>query len=108
MEQQPDQFKEMHFKPIYNYVIVISLIVLGYVIAVTFLPIPIDNIRFVDISFGFLLNLLAQNASYLTGGTPLNTSRRPETPVITGDSNASDNIGSNQQPKEIKLEKQKE
>lgn len=67
-----------HFKETFWYVVGISAVVLLYVISVTFLPIPKENTRFVDIAFGFLLNLLVSNASYLTGGNPSAFGKRNE------------------------------
>lgn len=82
--------KEMHFKQVFGYIVSISIIVLGYVIAVTFLPIPKDNSRFVDISFGFLLNFLANAAAYLIGGNPVGTPKKtePEEPADNKDPQA--------------------
>jgi len=59
-----------HFKETFWYVVGISIAVIGYIIAVTFVSIPKENARFVDIAFGFLLNFLVSNSSYLTGGSP--------------------------------------
>lgn len=67
---------QTHFISIFRYIVGISTVVLLYVGAVTFLPIPKDNIRFVDISFGFLLNLLAQGINYLTGGNPSGAAKK--------------------------------
>lgn len=75
MDDQKDS-SQVHFTSTFRYIVGISAVVLMYVVAVTFLPIPKDNIRFVDISFGFLLNLVAQAINYLTGGTPGNTSKK--------------------------------
>lgn len=60
-----------HFKPIFIFVCIISFLIIGYVVAITFLPIPKENQRFVDIALAFLLGLLAGNSNYLTGGNPM-------------------------------------
>lgn len=78
-----DKNQPTHFKETYWYVVGLSLLVLLYVIAVTFLPIPKENVRFVDISFGFLLNLLVSNSSYLTGGNPTLTNKKSEDGSVT-------------------------
>jgi hypothetical protein len=67
-----------HFSAIYWYVVGISVLVLLYVASVTFLPIPKENTRFVDIAFGFLLNLLVSAGAYLTGGTPSLSAKKSE------------------------------
>lgn len=69
MEDLKDN-SQTHFKSTFLFIVGISGVIFLYVIAVTFLPIPKENIRFVDISFGFLLNLVAQGVNYLTGGSP--------------------------------------
>jgi len=65
-----DKMQE-HFKPIYYFIAGISAAVMLYVIAVTWIPMPKENQRFVDIAFGFLLNLVGQAVNYLTGGSPV-------------------------------------
>lgn len=62
--------RNIHFKPIFSYVVGISATILLYVVAVTFLTIPEKNARFVDIAFGFLLNIFGNSSSYLIGGNP--------------------------------------
>ncbi len=64
--------RNIHFRPIFGYVVGISTAIMLYVVAVTFLPIPEKNQRFVDIAFGFLLNVFGGASSYLIGGTPAN------------------------------------
>ena len=59
-----------HFKRIYQYITTVTYIVLAYVIAITFIPIPKESQRFVDISLAFLLGFLSSNSQYLTGGNP--------------------------------------
>lgn len=67
--------KSIHFKSIFGYVVGISATILLYVVAVTFLPIPEKNARFVDIAFGFLLNIFGSSSSYLIGGNPTQTKK---------------------------------
>lgn len=73
--------KNIHFKSIFGYVVGISASILLYVVAVTFINIPKENARFVDIAFGFLLNIFGNSASYLIGGNP--------NPIKKSDSNIS-------------------
>lgn len=70
--------RNTHFKPIYVYVVAISVSILAYVVAVTFLNIPEKNARFVDIAFGFLLNIFGNAVAYLLGGNPSNTKKNTE------------------------------
>lgn len=69
------------FNKTYNYILITTLVVLAYVIAITFLPIPKENQRFVDIALAFLLGYMSGNASYLIGGNP-NTQRKTEVNAI--------------------------
>lgn len=71
-----------HFEKIYLYVCATSLLVLIYVISITFFEIPEKNQRFVDISLAFLLGFISSNSSYLTGGNPLQQ-KKTETPSGT-------------------------
>lgn len=59
-----------HFKYVFGYVVGISIAILLYIVAVTFLTIPEKNARFVDIAFGFLLNIFGSASAYLIGGNP--------------------------------------
>lgn len=59
-----------HFDKTFWYIAGTSLVVLLYVVAITFFPIPKENQRFVDIALAFLLGFISANASYLTGGNP--------------------------------------
>lgn len=52
--------------------------ILVYVGAITFFPIPKENQRFVDIALAFLLGFVSANASYLTGGNPSNLKKLGE------------------------------
>ena len=65
-----------HFRPTFLYICIVSSVVLAYVVAVTFIPIPKENQRFVDIALAFLLGLLAGQSNYLTGGNP--TTKKPD------------------------------
>ena len=47
-----------------------SGIILAYVLLITFISIPEKNQRFVDITLAFLLGVLSNASSYLTGGNP--------------------------------------
>jgi len=76
--------EERHFRSIFTYIAAITVIVLLYVMCITFIPIPKENQRFVDIALAFLLGFISSNSQYLTGGNP----KKTETPSIvqTGDS----------------------
>jgi uncharacterized membrane protein YbhN (UPF0104 family) len=84
--------KNMHFKSIFGYVVGISVSILAYVVAVTFLNIPEKNARFVDIAFGFLLNIFGNSAAYLIGGNPTNSKKNDER---TTDTNKGSDINPN-------------
>ncbi len=54
---------------VFWYVVGGSIFVSLYVVAITFIPIPKENIRFVDTSLGFLLGtVLGSCINYLLGG----------------------------------------
>lgn len=60
-----------HFDKIYKYIAWTSIFVCTYILAITFVPIPKGNMRFVDIVLAFLMGtLLGGGVNYLTGGTP--------------------------------------
>lgn len=77
-----------HFDKTYWFITGTSLMVLLYVVAITFLPIPKENQRFVDIALAFLLGFISANASYLTGGNPAN-SKKPAAGGTTAEISAS-------------------
>lgn len=62
--------QESQFNKTFWYISGMSLLIMGYVIGVTFLPIPETNQRFADIALAFLLGVISTNASFLTGGNP--------------------------------------
>jgi len=70
--------RNTHFRAIFGYAVGMSIGILSYVIAVTFMSIPEKNERFVDIAFGFLLNIFGSCASYLIGGSPSNSKKNTE------------------------------
>lgn len=73
-----------HFTSVFGYVVGISTAILLYVVAVTFLPVPEKNARFVDIAFGFLLNIFGSASAYLIGGNPNpNKKNEPDAGGIT-------------------------
>lgn len=87
-----------NFDKIYWYVAGSSLVVLLYVVAITFFPIPKENQRFVDIALAFLLGFISANSSYLTGGTPTQPKKKDSgvttaeiSATITQDSNEQEN-----------------
>lgn len=79
--------KDHHFDKTYWFITGTSLMVLLYVVAITFLPIPKENQRFVDIALAFLLGFISANASYLTGGNPA-SSKKPTPGSTTAEINA--------------------
>lgn len=74
-----------HFDKTFWYVSGTSLMVLLYVVAITFLSIPKENQRFVDIALAFLLGFISSNASYLTGGNPNNKKTSDPSGTTTAD-----------------------
>lgn len=77
--------KQAHFRFIFWYVVGVSVGIMFYIVAVTFLPIPEKNSRFVDIAFGFLLNIFGTATAYLLGGNPAATKKGEEKVTIAGD-----------------------
>lgn len=77
-----------HFDKTFWYIAGTSLVVLLYVVAITFFPIPKENQRFVDIALAFLLGFISANASYLTGGNPSMTKKPNGTGTTTAEINA--------------------
>jgi hypothetical protein len=75
-----------HFDKTFWYIAGTTATILTYIILVTFLQVPKENQRFVDIALAFLLGRMSSNDSYLTGGTP----SQPKKPIT--DSTVSDAI----------------
>ena len=73
---------DQHFDKIYQFISRSAALVLLYVIAITFVPIPKENQRFVDIALAFLLGWLSANSQYLTGGTP--QQKKQDAPAASG------------------------
>jgi len=71
-----------HFKEIFWYVVGLSAAVMLYVVAVTFFEIPKEASGYVNIAFGFLLNMFASNSSYLTGGNPNNNKKNDDSVTL--------------------------
>lgn len=71
-----------HFKEIFWYVVGLSAAVMLYVVAVTFFEIPKEASGYVNIAFGFLLNMFASNSSYLTGGNPNSNKKTEDTTTL--------------------------
>jgi len=68
-----------HFKEIFRFIILITVLGFGYAVAVTFIPIPKENAHIVDITLGFLFGTaLSSGIGYLLGGNPLPAKRQPE------------------------------
>ncbi len=56
---------------IFWFVVYLTTFVFAYIVAVTFLPVPRHNQRFVDTAFGVLLGtVLTGGIAYLIGGSP--------------------------------------
>jgi hypothetical protein len=73
-----------HFNKIYWFICSACLFVFAYVWAITFYPIPADNVRFADTCLGFMLGtVLAGCIAYLVGGNPTISKRPTETPKGT-------------------------
>lgn len=72
---------DQHFEKIFRFIDRTTLLILIYVVLVTFVPIPKENQRFVDIALAFLLGFISSNSQYLTGGTA--TSKKPDQKVTT-------------------------
>jgi hypothetical protein len=80
------------FKMIAIFIFCTVGVVLLYVIAITFIPIPKENQRFVDISLAFLLGWISANSSYLTGGSPQQTKKPPAIPDTSNTTQVADTI----------------
>lgn len=83
-EKQP--VIDTHFDKIFRFVERTTFWVLLYVVLITFLPIPKENQRFVDIALAFLLGFISSNGSYLTGGNS-NTSKKTAEGTTTAEVN---------------------
>lgn len=78
---KPRDYKD-HFDKVFWYVAGGSIFVSAYVVAVTFLYIPKENLRFVDTCLGFLLGTVMGNGiNYLVGGNA--PQHKKEEPTIT-------------------------
>lgn len=73
--------QDNHFNKIYWYISGATLVVLLYVVAITFIPVPEKSQRFVDISLAFLLGWISSNSQYLTGATA--TSKKADQKTTT-------------------------
>lgn len=67
-----------HFNKIFWYIMVTSIIVICYCIAVSFFNIPEKNMRVVDTITGFFFTVLSAGYGYLLGGNP---AAPPHSPV---------------------------
>ena len=80
--------KEIGEMRIFWFVVYITTTVFAYIFAVTFLHIPKENMRFVDIAFGFLLGtVMGSGIGYLLGGSP----EKKKDTTINGDNNTLSN-----------------
>lgn len=77
--------KDPHFLHTYGYVVLVTVLIMGYVLGVTFLPIPTNNTRFIDVAFGFLLKFLGDLGTYLIGNSTGMMKRADSTAVITAE-----------------------
>lgn len=59
-----------HFTQIFWYIIMTTILVMGYCIAVSFLNVPEKNMRVVDTITGFFFTVLGAGYGYLLGGNP--------------------------------------
>lgn len=72
-----------HFDKIYWFIVGATLFVFAYTTAITFIPIPKENVRFADVAQGFLLgSVLGAGLAYLVGGTPV-AGKKPTGPGST-------------------------
>lgn len=62
--------EDKNFDKIFIFICATTAIIMLYIIAITFLPIPKENLRFADTCQGILLGVIITNAAYLTGGSP--------------------------------------
>src|SRR5688572_28755590 len=98
---------EGHFNKIFWYIVVTTLLVFGYLCAITFIVIPKENVRFADTILGFLLGtLLSGGAAYLLGGSP-STKKTPApagttTAEISATINSSPTPDTDKKPEETK------
>jgi hypothetical protein len=66
------QKDDQHWQWTFWYVAGSTGLILAYIVVITFVRVPADNVRFVDTSLGFLLGtFLAGGAGYLLGGSAL-------------------------------------
>ena len=63
--------KDRHFDKVFWFISAAVGFVLIYIMAITFIPIPKENIRFADTALSFLMgSVIGACISYLVGGNP--------------------------------------
>ncbi len=83
---------DARFKSVLIYVNWTTGAILLIVIAVFFIPIPINNQKYVDIGLGILLGILSSNAGTITG-SPTTPVKKPDvtTPVVGDNATVNNN-----------------
>jgi len=67
-----------HFPKIFWLLATLLILAVGYVFAITFIPVPKDNVRFADTSVGFFLGtIIAGIVGYFCTGSPP-VAKKPE------------------------------
>lgn len=99
MADQPivkQEIPDARFKSVLIYVNWTSAAILIIVLCVFFVPIPINNQKYVDIGIGILLGILSSNSGTITG-TPITPTKKADT-AITGDNAIVNNPPATDQP----------
>lgn len=78
--------KDKHETMVFWFVVGLTVFGLCYIAAITYIPIPKDNIRFADTCLGFMLGTaLMAGISYLLGGSPDKKKDPPSPPLVGND-----------------------
>lgn len=87
-----DTEKIIHDRRVFWFIVGITTFGLGYIAAITYIPIPKENIRFADTCLGFLLGTaLTAGISYLLVGTP-DRKKDPSSPPLVVDPDKKDDV----------------
>lgn len=70
--------RDEHFRKVFWFCVMVTIIALAYVFLITFFVIPEKNMRHADTALGFLLGtLVSSSIGYLMGGSPTMQSKKP-------------------------------
>lgn len=76
-------FKDSHFKMIFWYLVILSIVILAYDFGITFLTIPEKSVRFADGHSSSFTNILIAIVSFFTGAAVGTISKKKTDNEIT-------------------------